>query len=151
MNKKTTKLIFFSMLICTCINFSIVAFPKIFNFWGFETTCGSLFFPIGYALSDYIGLEHGKRTAFIVYVYAISLDILFSVFGMILYYLPSSPGFTQNYIYKPLFIQSGLSLSLFAALGVLISQQLNLTLFFSKKLKYFIFPSYLQNSKNMVN
>lgn len=128
------------MTIGVITSFSIIAFPKIFNFWGFKTTCGDFFFPITYTLTDLIAFIYGRKLATTVFIYAICLDIVFSLCGILLYYIPPDPSFTHQHMYYFIFVQHGIQLSTFAALGVYLSQKLNITLFFSKILLAFSFP-----------
>ena len=77
--QQLTKLIISCMLMSTAVNFSIIAYPKIFDIFGIKTTCGAFFFPLAYSISDYIGYEFGKNIARTAYVVSIGLDILFSL------------------------------------------------------------------------
>ncbi len=129
-----------AMTMAVSVSFSIIAFPKIFDFWGFKSTCGAIFFPIGYTLSDAIGFFHGKKIARFSFTCAIILDICFSLGGILLFYIPGTPNKELEEIYSYLFLRHGIYLSLFAALGVYISQRLNLFLFFSNKVEKFPFP-----------
>lgn len=129
-----------AMVMAVFTSFSIVAFPKIFNFWGFSTTCGDFFFPLTYTITDLIAFFFGRSLARYVFKVSICLDIIFSICGIILYYIPADPSFTQQQMYYYLFVTHGIELSTFATIGIYLSQQLNLTLFFSKVLKTFSFP-----------
>lgn len=140
LNATLKTLIIAAMTMAVFTSFSIIAFPKIFNFWGFKTTCGDLFFPITYTISDLIAFFYGRKLATFVFKTSIILDILFSISGILLYYIPADISFKNQYMYYYIFVSHGIELSTFAALGVYLSQKLNLTLFFSRFLLAFSFP-----------
>lgn len=140
LNPRIKLLVISAMTMAVFTSFSIVAFPKIFNFWGFKTTCGDFFFPITYTLTDMLAFFYGRKIATFVFVTSIVLDICFSLCGILLYYIPADPSFKHQAMYYYIFVSHGIELSTFAALGVYLSQKLNITLFFSKFLLAFSFP-----------